>query len=170
MKSLLYLHLLVVLLAVVCVWKMRHELVERPVGPMGWTIPSLLAVLVAASLLIVSPGKRIELWIIAIVVGLGVGMGAGVMLTVTKDFERNVVKVQRAIDGFGAAALLLVLAIARLVSSDLMTRNSSKSGILGASASFLAAYLLSRAITIWFYTAPRTIHLDMTEDGHRKAG
>ena len=170
MKSLLYLHILVVVLAIVCFWKMRHELVERPVGPMGWLTPPILAVLVAAALLIVSPGKRIELWIIAIVLGLGIGTGVGMILKATKDYERNVVKVQRTIDGFGAAGLLLVLAIARLVTSDLMSRQSSKFGILGASASFLAAYLLTRAIAIWFYTAPRTIHLDMTEDGRRKAG
>lgn len=170
MKSLLYLHVLVVLLAVVCLWKMRHELVERPVGPMGWAMPSLLAILVAAALLIVSPGKRFELWAIAIAVGLAIGAGVGVILKATKDYERNVVKVQRTIDGFGAAALLLLLAVARLVTSDLMTRQSGKFGVLGASASFLAAYLFARAVAVWFYTAPRTIHLDMTEDGHRKAG
>ena len=170
MKSLLYLHILVVVLAIVCFWKMRHELVERPVGGRGWAAPAILAILVAAALLIVSPGKRFELWVIAIALGLAIGTGAGMILKATKDYERNVVKVQRTIDGFGAAALLLLLAIARLVTSDLMTRQSGKFGVLGASASFLAAYLLTRAIAVWFYTAPRTIHLDMTEDGRRKAG
>ena len=29
---------------------------------------------------------------------------------------------------------------------------------------------IARAVAVWFYTAPRTIHLDMTEDGRRKAG
>jgi hypothetical protein len=170
MKNLFFLHLLVVLLAVVCLWKMRHELLERPVGPGGWAVPSILAILVAAALLIVSPGKRFELWIIAIVLGLAAGTGMGMILKATKDYERNLVKVQRTIDGFGAAALLLLLAIARLVTSDLMTRQSGKFGVLGASASFLAAYLFARAVAIWFYTAPRTIHLDMTDDGRRKAG
>jgi len=170
MKNLFFLHILVVLMAVVCLWKMRRELVERPAGPMGWTAPSVLAILVAAALLIVSPGKRFELWVVAIVLGLAAGIGMGMILKATKDYERNLVKVQRTIDGFGAAALLLLLAIGRLVTSDLMTRQSGKFGVLGASASFLAAYLFARAIAIWFYTAPRTIHLDMTDDGRRKAG
>jgi len=170
MKSLIYLHLLVVVMAVICLWSLRHELVERPVSGLGFARPAVLAILVAAALLIVSPGKRVELWAIAIVLGLFLGLGMGVILTAVKDYERRVVKVQRAWDGFGAAALLLLLAFGRLVTSDLMTRQSSKFGILGASASFLAAYICGRAITIWFYTAPRTIHLDMTEDGRRKAG
>ena len=51
-----------------------------------------------------------------------------------------------------------------------MNRPSGKFGVLGAGAAFLAAYLTGRAITLWFYTAPQTIHLDMTKDGHRKAG
>ena len=170
MKSLIYLHLLVVVMAVICLWSLRHELVERPVSGLGFARPAVLAILVAAALLIVSPGKRVELWAIAIVLGLFLGLGMGVILTAVKDYERRVVKVQRTWDGFGAAALLLLLAFGRLVTSDLMTRQSSKFGILGASASFLAAYICGRAITIWFYTAPRTIHLDMTEDGRRKAG
>ncbi len=170
MKSLLYLHLLVVVLAVVCLWSMRHELVERPAGRLGWTVPAVLAIVVAAALLIVSPGKRFELWVVAIAVGLAVGVGAGVIVKATKDFERVVVKVQYTWDGFGAAALLLLLAVARLVTSDLMTRQSGKYGVLGASAAFLAAYLGGRAIAVWFYTAPRSIHLDMTPDGKRKAG
>ena len=57
-----------------------------------------------------------------------------------------------------------------MITSDLMNRPSGKFGVLGAAAAFLAAYLLTRAIAIWFYTAPQSIHLDMTEDGHRKAG
>ena len=170
MKSLIYLHILVVVMAAICLWSLRHELVERPASGLGFARPALLAILVAAALLIVSPGKRFELWVIAITLGLFIGLGMGVILTAVKDYERRVVKVQRTWDGFGAAALLLLLAFARLVTSDLMTRQSSKFGILGASASFLAAYICGRAITIWFYTAPRTIHLDMTEDGRRKAG
>lgn len=170
MHSILYLHVLVVLLAALCLWSLRHELVERPASGVGFTVPPALAILVAAALLIVSPGKRVELWVIAIILGFAAGLGMGVILTAVKDYERRVVKVQRTFDGFGAAALLLLLAIARLVTSDLMTRQSSKFGVLGAAASFLAAYITGRAITIWWYTAPRTIHLDMTEDGRRKAG
>jgi hypothetical protein len=170
MKNLIFLHVLVVAMAAVCLWSLRHELVERPVSGLGFAFPALLSILVAAALLIVSPGKRFELWVIAIVLGLASGLGMGVILSAVKDYERRVVKVQRTWDGFGAAALLLLLAIARLVTSDLMARLHSKSGLLGASASFLAAYICGRAITIWWYTAPRTIHLDMTEDGRRKAG
>jgi hypothetical protein len=170
MKSLLLLHLVVVVLAAFCLWSLRHELVERPVSGFGFAKPPVLAILVASALLIVSPGKRVELWIIAIVLGLFLGLVVGVILGAVKDYERRVVKLQRTFDGFGAAALLLILALLRLLTSDLMTRQSSKFGVLGASASFLAAYITGRALTIWWYTAPRTIHLDMTADGHRKAG
>jgi len=170
MKHLIYLHIVVVVLAVACLWSLRHELVERPASGPGFARPVVLAILVAAALLIVSPGKRFELWAIAIVVGLSMGLGMGVILTAVKDYERRMVKVQRTIDGFGASALLLLLAIARLISSDLVTRQSGKFGLLGAAASFLAAYITGRAITIWWYTAPQTIHLDMTDDGRRKAG
>jgi len=170
MKSLLYLHILLIVLALICLWSIRHELVERPVSGRGWAVPPLIAIIVAAELLIVSPGKRIELWIIAIVVGLAIGLGMGVILKAVKDYERRVVKVQYTWDGFGAAALLFLATIGRLVTSDLMNRPSGKFGVLGAGAAFLAAYLTGRAITVWFYTAPQTIHLDMTEDGKRKAG
>jgi hypothetical protein len=170
MKSFIYLHCFVIVLAIVCLWSLRRELVERPASFAGWMMPPLLAVFVAAVLLIVSPGKRFELWAIAIVVGLAAGTGAGMMLKATKDYERVVVKIQTTWDGVGVAALLLILAVARLITSDLMNRSSGKFGVLGAAAAFLAAYLVTRAIAIWFYTAPRSIHLDMTEDGHRKAG
>lgn len=170
MKSLLYLHILLIVLALICLWSIRHELVERPVSGWGWAVPPAIAIVVAAELLIVSPGKRIELWIIAIIVGLAIGLGMGVILKATKDYERRVVKVQYTWDGFGAAMLLFLATIGRLVTSDLMNRPSGKFGVLGAGAAFLAAYLTGRAITLWFYTAPQTIHLDMTKDGHRKAG
>ena len=166
----IYLHLLVVVLAAICFWMLRRELFEWPASALGWAVPPLLAVFVAGVLLSVSPGKRVELWAIAIVVGLIAGTFAGVILKATKDYERVVVKIQFTFDGFGAAGLLLLLAIARLITSDLMTRASSKSGILGASASFFAAYLVMRAIAVWFYSAPQSIHLDMTADGKRKAG
>ncbi len=170
MKSLIYFHLVAIVLAAICLWQLRRELAERPAGGAGWAVPPVLSIVVAAILLIVSPGKRFELWAIAIVVGLVVGLGAGLILSAVKDYERRVVRVQRTWDGVGAASLLLFLTLARLVTSDFMNRQSGKFGVLGASAAFLAAYLSGRAITTWFYTARRSIHLDMTEDGHRKAG
>ena len=170
MQSLFYLHFLLIVLAMFCLWSLRHERVERPVSGRDWMVPPAIAIIVAAELLIVSPGKRVELWAIAIVLGLILGLGMGVILKVTKDYERRVVKVQYTWDGLGAAALLWLLTIARLITSDLMNRPSGKFGVLGACASLLAAYLTGRAITVWFYTAPRTIHLDMTADGKRKAG
>ena len=174
MKSLIYLHLLVLVMAMICLWSLRHELVERPVSGLGFARPAVLAILVAAALLIVSPGKRVELWAIAIVLGLFLGLGMGVILGAVKDYERRVVKVQRTWDWLLGArrrcSCSLSLPGAPRVHRTGMTRQSSKFGILGASASFLAAYICGRAITIWFYTAPRTIHLDMTEDGRRKAG
>lgn len=170
MKSLIYFHLVAIVLAAVSLWSLRRERAERPAGGAGWAGPPALAIVVAAILLIVSPGKRVELWVIAIVVGLAAGLGAGLMLGAVKDYERRVVRVQRTWDGVGAAGLLLFLTLARIVTSDFMNRPSGKFGVLGAAAAFLAAYLGGRALTIWFYTAPRSIHLDMTADGHRKAG
>jgi hypothetical protein len=49
----------------------------------------------------------------------------------------------------------------RLVTSDFTGRQSGGYGVLGALAALLAAYLVGRVITFQFYTAPRTIHLDM---------
>ena len=167
MNDLIYLHLLVVLLAALCLWSLRHELVERPASHLGWALPPALAIVVATVLLIVSPGKRFELWILAIVVGLALGLVAGVVLKAIKDFARRVVRVQRTWDGVGAAALLVLLALARVVTSDLMTRQSGNFGVLGAAAAFLAAYLSGRFITLYFYTAPRTIHLDLDRNETR---
>lgn len=164
MKSMLFLtHLALVVLAAVALWSMRHELTEKPATRLGWGLPPLLAIIIAAVLLIVSPGKRFELWTVAIAIGLAAGLGAGVILKVDKDFERKLVRVHRTWDGVGAAALLLLLAIGRLVTSDLMTRQSGKFGVLGATAAFLAAYLTGRVITLRYYTAPRSIHLDMAK-------
>ena len=160
MRTVLYYHLLAVLLAALCLWSLRHELQEKPAGRIGWAVPPLLAIFVATILLVVSPGKRFELWTVAILVGLALGLGAGVILKADKDFERRLVRVQRTWDGIGAAALLL-LALVRFVTSDLMGRQSAKYGVLGAAAAFLAAYLVGRLITVRYYTAPRSIHLDM---------
>ena len=35
--------------------------------------------------------------------------------------------------------------------------------VLGAIAAFLAAYLVGRVITMRYYTAPRSVHLDMVQ-------
>ena len=73
--------------------------------------------------------------------------------------------VNRPISAFllGCAALLLALAAARFVTSDLMGRKSGGYGVLGAIAAFLAAYLVGRVITMRYYTAPRSVHLDMVQ-------
>ena len=120
-----------------------------------------MAVAVAAILLFVSPGKRTELWTVTSYAGLAVGLGAGLLPKVNKDFGMKLVRVHRTWDGITAAALLLLLALARVVTSDLMTRQSGKFGVLGAAAAFFAAFLVGRVITLHFYKAPRTIHLDM---------
>ncbi len=161
--KLLVLHVLAALSAAGTLWLMRHEITEKPATRLGWALPPVLAVIAGGVLLFVSPGKRFELWTVAIAVGLAAGLGAGVILKVDKDFERKLVRVQRAWDGVGAAALLLLLALARLVTSDLMARQSGRYGVLGAAAAFLAAYLVGRVITVRYYTAPRSIHLDMTK-------
>ena len=96
-------------------------------------------------------------------IGGALGLAAGVILTVDKDFEKKLVRVRRTWDGVGAAALLLALAAARFVTSDLMGRKSSGYGVLGAIAAFLAAYLVGRVITMRYYTAPRSVHLDMVQ-------
>jgi hypothetical protein len=154
-------HLGAVLLAALALWTMRHEFTEKAVTRLAWAIPPALAVVVALVLLIVSPGKRFELWAAAIVVGLALGAGMGTLLKVNQDFGLLLVRVPRTWDGVGAAALLLLLAVARFVTSDLMDRPSGKFGVLGAGAAFLAAYLASRYLIVRFYKAPKSIHLDM---------
>ena len=159
--GLLHYHLAAVLMAAIALWSMRHELTEKPANRLEWALSPVLAVVVAAVLLIVSPGKRTELWTVATYAGLAIGLGVGVLLKADKDFGNQLVRVRRTWDGIGATALLLVLALARVVSSDLMTRQSGKFGVLGAAAAFLAAYLCGRVITLHFYKAPKSIHLDM---------
>jgi len=154
-------HILAVVLAGVGVWLMRHELSEIAAGRLTWALPPLFAIIVAAILLIVSPGKRFELWTVGIAVGGALGLAAGVILKVDTDFEKKLVRVQRTWDGFGAAGILLSLALVRFVTSDLMGRKSGGYGVLGAIAAFLAAYLVGRVITMRYYTARRSIHLDM---------
>lgn len=162
MKGVLLLyHLAAVLLAVLALWSMRNEFTEKAANRLEWSLPPVLAVLAAAVLLIVSPGKRLELWAAAVVAGLALGTAAGAMLKVNQDFSRNLIRIARAWDGVGAAALLLLLALARFVSSNLTARQSGGFGVLAAAAAFLAAYLASRFIVMRFYKAPRSIHLDM---------
>lgn len=161
------LHLAAVLVAALAVWLMRHELTEKAASARDWALPPALAVLAAALLLIVSPGKRFELWLICIVVGLVIGLGAGVALKATKDFGFNLVRVQKAWDGVAAASLLFLLALIRFVSSDLLGRASGGFGVLGAASVLVAMYLLGRYITLHHYTAPRSIHLDMVRGKSR---
>jgi hypothetical protein len=162
MKSeLLLAHLSALVLAAIALWSMRYEITERAATRLDWTWAPVCAVAAGTVLLIVSPGKRFELWVAAIVIGLALGAGAAVLLKVNQDFGRRVIRVARAWDGVGAAALLLLLAVARLVSSNLMDRPSGKFGVLGAGAAFLAAYLVARFIVVHFVKAPKAIHLDM---------
>lgn len=154
-------HLAAVLLAGLALWSTRHELSETATGRFGWLLPPALAAVTAAVLLVVSPGKRFELWVIAIAVGLVLGLGGGLLPTAIKDFSLELVRIKRTWDGTIAAALLLLLALARFVTTELMGRHSAGYGVLGAAAALIAAYLTGRAITLLFYNAPRTIHLDM---------
>lgn len=166
----LVLHLVAVVLAALALWSMRHEISERATRRSRWALPVLFAVATAAVLLYVSPGKRPELWLLCIGGGFVVGLGAGMAPTPIKDFSRNLVLVHRTWDGVAAAALLLLLAVTRFVTTDLMGRESHGFGVLGGLAMFVAAYLAGRFITLQFYTAPRSIHLDMVEGEKRHGG
>jgi hypothetical protein len=154
-------HLAAVLLAAAALWSTRHELCEAAANRFEWLLSPVLAVATATVLLIVSPGKRFELWVIAIAVGFAIGLGAGMLPRAIKDFSLELVRIKPKWDGTLAAGLLLLLALARFVTSELMGRQSGGYGVLGAAAAFLAAYLSGRVITLLFYNAPRTIHLDM---------
>jgi hypothetical protein len=154
-------HLTAVLLAALALWSMRHEFSERAATRLQWLLPPALSVVVAAILLIVSPGKRFELWTVGIVAGFAIGLVMGTTPVVIKDFARELVRANRTWDGIAMSALLLLLTLARVVTSDLMDRPSGKFGVLGATAAFVAAYLSGRVITLLFYTAPKSIHLDM---------
>lgn len=162
MKSVLLIsHILAVVLAAACVWSIRFELTKRPTTPLGFALPPVLALLTAAILLAVSPGKRLEFWVVAILAGTVMGLGAGMLLKVDKDFERSLVRVRRTYDGIAVATLLLLLALMRFVTSDLIGRQSQSMGVLGAVAAFLAFFLAGRVVTLRYYTARKAIHLDM---------
>ena len=170
MMSVLFIaHLAAVLLAALALWSMRNEIGGKAATRLEWLLPAVFAVLAAVVLLVVSPGKRPELWLAAIVGGLAVGAGVGAILKVNQDHGRELIRVPPTWDGAGAAALLLLLALVRFVSSSLMGRHSSGFGVLAAAATFLSAYLAARYVVVRFYKAPRSIHLDMTRghDPHR---
>ena len=154
-------HLAAVLLAVLALWSMRLELTGKAATRLEWSFPAAFAVLAAVVLLIVSPGKRLELWVAAIAAGLVVGAAAGAMLKVNQDHGRKLIRVPPAWDGAGAATVLLLLALVRFVSSSLLGRQSGGFGVLAAGATFLAAFIAARFIVVRFYKAPRSIHLDM---------
>jgi membrane protein CcdC involved in cytochrome C biogenesis len=162
MKSLtLVLHLLAIVTAAWCLWSMRHELTKRPTNRMGFAIPPILAVITALLLMGVSLGKRLDFWLLTVLAGFVVGIGAGLLLKVDKDFERRIVRVWRTYDGVAAGGLLLLLAIARFVTTDVMGRVSQGFGVLAGTAAFLAAFLVGRVVSLRYYTARKAIHLDM---------
>ena len=158
----LFFNLAAVLLAALALWSIRHEYTERATTRLAWAATPALAVVVAAILLIVSPGKRYELWVAAIFIGFIVGALAGLLLKINRDYGQQLLRVPRTWDGTVAATLLLLLTLARVVTSNLMNRESGKFGVLGAAAAFLAAYLTGRYLVARFHKSPRAIHLDMT--------
>ncbi|MBI2740716.1 MAG: hypothetical protein HYX38_29790 [Rhodospirillales bacterium] len=161
MTSLFIAHLAAVLLAALALWSMRYEPGGKAATRLDCSIPPLLAVLAAVVLLVVSPGKRPELWITAIAGGLAAGAAAGALLRVNQDHGHSLIRMAPAWDGMAAAAALLLLALVRFVSSSLMGRQSSGFGVLAGGATFLAAYIAARFIVVRFYKAPRSIHIDM---------
>jgi hypothetical protein len=170
MTSILFIsHLVAVLLAGLALWTIRFEFGGKAATRLEWATPAAFAVLAAAVLLAVSAGKRIELWAAVIVAGLLLGAAAGWLKKVNQDHGRQLIRIPPAWDGVGAAALLLLLALLRFVTSSLMGRPSSGFGVLAAGATFLAAYIAARFIVVRFFKAPKSIHLDMTHgrDPHR---
>jgi hypothetical protein len=165
----LVLHLVAIVLAALALWAMRHEISERATSRFNWMLPVVFALAAAAVLLVVSPGKRPELWLLCIGGGFVIGLGAGLVQTPIKDFSRHLVLVHRTWDGVGASALLLLLAVMRFVTTDLMGRESHGFGVLGGLATALAAYLAGRLVTLQLYTARKSIHLDMVE-GEKRHG
>jgi hypothetical protein len=160
---LLLLNLITVLLAALAVWSIRYEYTQRATKYHVWAHTPVLAIVVAAMLLIVSPGKRYELWVLAIMVGLPLGAIGAWLMKINQDRGLNLIRVHRTWDGIGAASLLLLLALARLVTSNLMDRPSGKFGVLGAAAAFLAAYLAARWFVAVVLKAGKSVHLDMKE-------
>jgi hypothetical protein len=162
-------HLLAVLLAGLALWTIRFEFGGKAATRREWAAPAAFAVLAAVVLLVVSAGKRFELWAAVVVIGLVAGATAGALKKVNQDHGRQLIRVPPTWDGGAAAAALLLLALLRFVTSNLMGRQSSGFGVLAAGATFLAAYLGARYIVVRFNKAPKSIHLDMTHgrDPHR---
>lgn len=160
-------HLVAILFAALALWEMRREISERAASRLRWGLAPALATGTAALLLLVSPGKRPELWMISIGVGFAVGLAAGAAMQGEKDFAQNLVRSYRTWDGVGAAALLLILALVRFVTTDLMHRPSGGFGVLGAGAAFLAAFQCGRVITLHLYASQRFTHYDM-EPGQKR--
>jgi len=156
-------NLATVLLAALALWSIRHEYYQTAGKYRVWAYTPALAIVVAAMLLIVSPGKRYELWVLAILVGLPLGAFGAWLMKINQDRGLHLIRVHRTWDGIGAASLLLVLAVARLVTSNLMDRPSGKFGVLGAAAAFLAAYLAARWFVAVVLKAGKSVHLDMFE-------
>ena len=121
------------MLAALALWTIRFEFGGKAATRLEWAAPAAFAVLAALVLLVVSAGKRFELWAAVIIVGLLLGTGAGMLKKVNQDHGRQLIRVPPAWDGGGAAALLLLLALLRFVTSSLMRRTQ----IRAASASCL---------------------------------
>ena len=60
-----------------------------------------------------------------------------------------------------ALPILLLLSIARLITTDVMGRVSQGFGVLAGTAAFLAAFLVGRVVSLRYWTARKAIHLDM---------
>jgi len=161
MKFIVILHLLAIATAVACVWSLRYELNKRPTRRMGFALPPILAIVTALLLMGVSAGKRLDFWALTLGAGLVIGLGAGLMLKVDKDFERSLVRVWKTYDGVVMACVLVLLAIARFVSTDIMGRESRGFGVLAGAAVFIAAFFVGRVVSLRYYTARKAIHLDM---------
>lgn len=150
-----------VILAALALWSLRHEIAGTATPLITWAIPPALAFAVMALLLFVSPGKRYELWVASFMIGLVPGAFAGWLLKLNRDTGKQLMRVPFTWDGAAAAAALLVLTIARFVTTNLMDRQSGKFGVLGAAAIILAAYLVGRWLVARYYKFPNAIHLDM---------
>jgi hypothetical protein len=151
-EMLFTLHLAAVGLAALALWLTRHELAETAATRLDWALPAAIAIVVAAILLGVSPGKRIAFWVLTVGTGLALGGIAGLLLGKLNHLERDtghdLLRMQRTWDGAGAAGLLLLLASTRFVTTDLLGRHSAGFGVLGALAALMAAYLSARLITV----------------------
>lgn len=159
-------HLAAVALAALALWQTRHEWSETAATRIDWAIPAVLAIVVAAILLGVSPGKRIMFWFDTIGTGGLLGGMAGLWLAKYHHLERDtghdLLRMRRTWDGAGAAALMLLLALVRFVTSDLLGRHSAGFGVLGALTAFLAAYLVGRLITLKIIARFRAPYANMT--------